>query len=83
VFEQEIHSVTNLLSRRLDPTMGKIKATRSTTRQHAPAVNALAQYEADDGPLGAARLGQIKKLAPQDNKHSLRSRLFDREPARK
>ena len=41
------------------------------------AVKLLPQYEADDGPLTAAQVRQIKKRAPQGKKKSVRSSLFD------
>jgi hypothetical protein len=45
------------------------------------AARLLPQYEADDGPLTAAQLRQIKKRVPQAKKRSVRSSLFEREPA--
>ena len=44
---------------------------------HELAVRVLPQYEADDGPLTAAQVRQIKKLVPQGGKRSVRSSLFD------
>jgi len=46
-------------------------------------VRVLPQYEPDDGPLTAAQLRQIKKLAPQGRMRSMRSSLFDSKPAKK
>jgi hypothetical protein len=43
------------------------------------AVKLLPQYEADDGPLTASQVRQIKKRVPQDKKRSVRSSLFDAE----
>jgi antitoxin component of RelBE/YafQ-DinJ toxin-antitoxin module len=43
------------------------------------AVKLLPQYEADDGPLTAAQVRQIKKTVPQGGKRSVRSSLFDTE----
>lgn len=40
------------------------------------AVKLLPQYEADEGPLTAAQLRQIKKRAPQGKKRSMRSSLL-------
>ena len=48
---------------------------------HDMAVKLLPQYEADDGPLTAAQLRQIKKRLPQGKKKSVRSSLFEVEPA--
>lgn len=45
------------------------------------ATRLLPQYEADDGPLTAAQLRQIRKRVPQDGKRSVRSSLFDEETA--
>ena len=45
------------------------------------AVRLLPQYEADDGPLTAAQIRQIKKIVPQGKKRSVRSSLFVLEPA--
>jgi hypothetical protein len=46
---------------------------------HDLAVKLLQQYEADDGPLTAGQVRQIKKRVPQGAKHSVRSSLFDTE----
>ncbi len=48
---------------------------------HDMAVKLLPQYEADEGPLTAAQIRQIKKRVPQGKKKSVRSSLFDVEPA--
>ena len=45
------------------------------------AVKLLPQYEADDGPLTAAQLRQIKRRFPQGAKRSVRSKLFESETA--
>ncbi|MDR0777584.1 MAG: hypothetical protein LBE81_13255 [Azonexus sp.] len=42
-------------------------------------VKVLPQYEADDGPLTAAQVAQIKKRSVQGGKRSVRSSLFDVE----
>ena len=34
-------------------------------------------YEADRGPLTASQIRQIRKLAPQGGKHSVRSSLIE------
>jgi ABC-type Na+ efflux pump permease subunit len=41
------------------------------------ATKLLPQYEADDGPLTAVQLRQIKKRVPQGAKRSVRSTLFE------
>ena len=48
---------------------------------HEMAVKLLPQYEPDDGPLTAAQVRQIRKLVPQGKKRSVRSSLFEVEPA--
>ena len=48
---------------------------------HEMAVRYLPQYEADDGPLTAAQMRQIKKLVPQNKPRSIRSSLFEPESA--
>ena len=48
---------------------------------HDMAVKLLPQYEADDGPLTAAQVRRIKKRSPQGTKKSVRSSLFEVEPA--
>ncbi len=45
------------------------------------ATKVLPQYEADDGPLTASQVRQIKKSIPQGGKRSVRSSLFDPESA--
>jgi hypothetical protein len=57
----------------VDETQAIHLALRNMARQLLP------QYEADDGPLAAAQLQQIKKLAPQGKSRSVRSSLFDSE----
>ena len=48
---------------------------------HQLAVKLLPQYEADDGPLTASQLRQIKQRVPQGSKRSIRSSLFATETA--
>lgn len=45
------------------------------------AVRLLPQYEADNGPLTATQVRQIRKRVPQGGKRSVRSKLFDMESA--
>ena len=47
---------------------------------HDMAVRLLPQYDADEGPLTASHLRQIRKQAPQGKKRSVRSSLFEVEP---
>lgn len=51
----------------------------SNTRSIKPADNTTPQYPMDDGPLSAAQLRQIRRLAPQSKKRSQRSSLLDRK----
>ena len=48
---------------------------------HELAVKLLPQYEADDGPLTAAQVRQIRKRVPQGGRRSVRSSLFEMETA--
>lgn len=48
---------------------------------HDMAVRLLPQYEADNGPLTAAQLRQIRKRVPQGEKRSVRSSLFEVDSA--
>ena len=45
------------------------------------AIKLLPQYEQDDGPMTAAQVRQIKKLAHAAKKRSVRSSLFEIEGA--
>jgi hypothetical protein len=45
------------------------------------AIRTLPQYEADDGPLTAAQIRQIRKRVPQGSKRSVRSSLLEKETA--
>ena len=45
------------------------------------AVKVLPQYEADEGPLTAAQVRQIRKRVPQGSKRSVRSSLVEAETA--
>ncbi len=55
----------------------------SNTESPEPTPNTAPQYPMDDGPLSAAQLRQIRKLAPQGKKRSLRSSLLDRKRTEK
>lgn len=45
------------------------------------AAEVLPQYEADDGPLTASQLRQIRKRVPQGARRSVRSSLFEAKSA--
>jgi len=69
--------VTRETAKRLAERLG-VDATQAIHQAwHALAVKMLPQYEADDGPLSAAQLRQIKKRVPQGTKRSVRSSLFE------
>lgn len=55
----------------------------SNTRSLEPAADTTPQYPMDDGPLSAAQLRQIRKLAPQGKKRAVRSSLLDRKRTKK
>ncbi len=77
------HGVTRDTAKRIAERLG-IDETQAIHRAlHELAVRVLPQYEPDDGPLSAAQLRQIKKLAPQGRMRSVRSSLFDSKPAKK
>lgn len=73
--------VTRKTARKLAERLGvdETQAIHLALRQLA--VKVLPQYEPDDGPLTAAQVRQIKKLAPAAKKRSIRSSLFDIKPA--
>lgn len=73
--------VTRNTAKRLAEHLGVDETQVIHLALHAMAVKLLPQYEADDAPLTAAQVRQIKKRAPQGKKHSVRSSLFDAEPA--
>ena len=75
--------VTRETAKRLAERLGVDETQAIHQALHELAVKILPQYEADDGPLNAAQLRQIKKRVPQGAKRSLRSSSFDIEPAPK
>lgn len=75
--------VTRETAKRIAERLGVDETQAIHRALHELAVKVLPQYEADDGPLSAAQLRQIRKRAPQGNKRSVRSSLFDSEPAKK
>ena len=73
--------VTRDTAKRLAEQLG-VNETQAIHRAlHELALKVLPQYEADDSPLTATQLRQIKKRVPQGNKRSVRSSLFDTENA--
>ena len=75
--------VTRETAKRLAGRLGVDETQAIHQALHEPAIKILPQYEADDGPLSATQLRQIKKHAPQANKRPVRSSLFDIAPAKK
>lgn len=69
--------VTRKTAKRLAERLGVDETQAIHQALHALAVKMLPQYEADDGPLSAAQLRQIKKRVPQGTKRSVRSSLFE------
>ena len=75
--------VTRETAKRLAERLGVDETQAIHQALHELAVKILPQYDADDGPLNATQLRQIKKRVPQCAKRSLRSSLFDIEPVPK
>jgi len=75
--------VTRDTAKRIAEQLGVDETQAIHRALHELALRVLPQYEPDDGPLSAAQLRQIKKLAPQGKLRSVRSSLFDIEPAKK
>jgi len=73
--------VTRETAKRLAERLGVDETQAIHQALHELAVRVLPQYEADDGPLTATQVRQIKKRAPQGGKRSVRSSLFDPETA--
>lgn len=75
--------VTRETAKRIAEHLGVDETQAIHRALHELAARILPQYEPDDGPLNTAQLRQIKKLAPQGKMRSVRSSLFDSEPAKK
>ena len=73
--------VTRDTAKRLAERLGVDETQAIHLALHDMAVKLLPQYGADDGPLTAAQVRQIKKGAPQGKKKSVRSSLFEVESA--
>ena len=69
--------VTRETAKKLAAQLGVDETQAIHHALHELAVKLLPQYEADDGPLTAAQVRQIKKKVPQGGKRSVRSSLFD------
>ena len=73
--------VTRDTAKRLAERLGVDETQAIHLALHHMAVKLLPQYEADEGPLTAAQIRQIKKRVPQVKKKSVRSSLFEVKPA--
>ena len=73
--------VTRETAKRLAECLGVDETQAIHIALHTMAVKLLPQYEADDGPLTAPQVRQIRKRLPQDKKRSVRSSLFEVEAA--
>lgn len=73
--------VTRNTAKRLAERLGVDETQVIHLALHQMAVKLLPQYEADDAPLTAAQIRQIRKRAPQGKKQSVRSSLFEVTPA--
>lgn len=72
--------VTRETAKRLAEQLGVDETQAIHRALHDLAVKLLPQYEADEGPLTANQVRQIKKnLLPSGKKRSVRSSLFDVE----
>lgn len=71
--------VTRETAKRLAEQLGVDETQAIHMALRELAVKLLPQYEADEGPLMASQVRQIKKRVPQGSKRSVRSSLFDTE----
>ena len=69
--------ITRDTAKRLAERLGVDETQAIHLALHDMAVKLLPQYEADEGPLTAAQMRQIKKRVPQGKKQSVRSSLFE------
>jgi hypothetical protein len=69
--------VTRNTAKRLAERLGVDETQVIHLALHEMAVKLLPQYEADDAPLTASQIRQVKKRAPQGKKRSVRSSLFE------
>lgn len=73
--------ITRETAKRLAEHLGVDETQAIHLALHELAARVLPQYEADEGPLAAAQMRQIKKRVPQNLKRSVRSSLVDVETA--
>ena len=73
--------ITRETAKRIAAQLGVDETQAIHRALHDLAVKLLLQYKADDGPLTATQVRQIKKRVPQGDKRSVRSSLFDTQAA--
>ena len=73
--------VTRDTAKRLAQTLGVDETQVIHRALRELAVKMLPQYEADDGPLTAKQISQIKRRVPQGTHRSVRSSLVETEKA--
>lgn len=73
--------VTRDTAKRLAQRLGVDETQAIHLALHDMAVKLLPQYEADEGPLTAAQIRQIKQRVLQGKKRSVRSSLFEADCA--
>jgi hypothetical protein len=71
--------VTRDTAKRIAERLGVDETQAIHLALHDMAVRLLPQYDADEGPLTAIQLRQIRKQAPQGKRRSVRSSLFEVE----
>ncbi|GBU14766.1 hypothetical protein AwPolaro_01440 [Polaromonas sp.] len=71
------NGVTRETAKRLAACLGLDETQVIHTALQAMAVKILPQYDADDGPLTAAQVRQLKKHIPQGKHRSVRSSLIE------
>lgn len=69
--------VTRDTAKRLAERLGVDETQTIHHALHELALKLLPQYDADDGPLTATQLRQIRRRASQGGKRSVRSKLFN------
>ena len=72
--------VTRETAKRLAEQLGVDETQAIHLALHEMAVKTLPQYEADDGPLTAAQIRQIRTRVARGKKRSVRSSLFEVKP---
>jgi hypothetical protein len=73
--------ITRETAKRLAEYLGVDETQAIHHALHELAIKVLPQYPADDGPLTAAQMRQIKKRVTQGSKRSVRSSLLEAETA--